>query len=166
MATIGKSVPTLLVHYHVFEIYRRMLDIDDRGRHMRVRGRDLAQGARRDDTEQTRRRWSMIAVGIGQQEAAVAERCLVVHSDGEHKSLVATSKVMELDHFCGHARAVELNGGTLLGGKSLEHDVWCRGALLDLRDCRRSAARHKKIKILQLLRGRQGLGIGRDARLT
>ena len=77
MATIGKSVPTLLVHYHVFEIYRRMRDIDGRGgRHMRVRGRDLAQGAQRDDTEQARRGCSMTAVGIAQQEAAVAERCV------------------------------------------------------------------------------------------
>jgi hypothetical protein len=41
MATIGKSVPTLLVHYRVFEIYRRMRDIDGRGgRHMRVRTGD------------------------------------------------------------------------------------------------------------------------------
>jgi hypothetical protein len=54
----------------------------------------------------------------------------------------------------------------LLGGERLEHDVCCRAASLDLRDCRGRASGHEKIKILQLLRGRQGLGIGRDAWLT
>ena len=85
MATIGKSVPTLLVHYHVFEIYRRMRDIDGRGgRHMRVRGRDLAQGAQRDDTEQARRGkepWKRRECGQSRDRAIVRD---VVAHHAEH----------------------------------------------------------------------------------